>query len=174
MAEIERKFLLAAMPDEEFNRQRKILQGYLFMSPDEMRIRQDNGDFFLTIKGDGTVSREEWETQITEWVFRTLWPRTEGCRINKFRSLRIWQEHKLEFDLYQDHLTGLVTMECEFSNLQAAKAFVVPNWIGAFAEVTDDKRFKNKNLAVMTREQVREAVEEYKERLGLNPFGSVR
>lgn len=153
MAEIERKFLLAAMPDEEFNQQRKISQGYVFLSPGEMRIRRDNQDFFLTVKGDGTISREEWEEKIPEWVFNTLWPKTAGCRVSKLRSLRIWQGHHLEFDLYQDQLSGLFTMECEFSSQEEAERFVVPDWVGKFVEVTNDFRFKNKNLAVLSHEQ---------------------
>lgn len=51
-------------------------------------------------------------------------------------------------DIYNDDLDGLVTVETEFSSEEQAEAFVKPSWFGD--DITEDKRYKNKNLARLT------------------------
>ena len=50
-----------------------------------------------------------------------------------------------ELDVYHGELTGLVTVEVEFSSLEEAESFSPPAWFGE--DITEDKRYKNKNLA---------------------------
>jgi CYTH domain-containing protein len=49
-------------------------------------------------------------------------------------------------DVYKSGLDGLLTAEVEFSSVRESASFEPPEWFGA--DVTDDDRFKNKNLAV--------------------------
>ena len=52
----------------------------------------------------------------------------------------------MEIDIFLGALYGLKICEVEFSTEEEAKSFVPPVWFGA--EVTNDSRFKNKNLAL--------------------------
>lgn len=126
----------------------KILQGYIITDPGELRLRKKGEEYFLTVKGDGTLSRDEWEHEIPEWVFQTLWPQTEGRRIEKSRYSVEWEGNTLELDEYYGNLTGLFTLEVEFLSEEDAAGFVPPWWCGQVRDVTEDKRYKNKALAV--------------------------
>ena len=58
--EIERKFLVAQLPDNLDNYNcRYIEQGYLSTKP-VVRVRRDNDDYYLTYKGSGMMAREEF------------------------------------------------------------------------------------------------------------------
>lgn len=148
--EIERKFRLAHMPpvDEVSEIGVEIAQGYLSTEDGEARVRQKGIKFFFTVKGEGNLSRDEWETEIPEWVFKTLWLKTEGRRVEKTRYSIHYQGLTLEVDEYYGRLNGVFTLECEFSSEEAARAFVLPEWAVSAVEVTNDKAYKNKNLAV--------------------------
>ena len=147
--EIERKFRLANAPDFSWlrARQEEVLQGYILAETGELRIRRKGARNYLTVKGDGTISREEWETEVPAWVFAQLWPATEGRHIRKTRYTIRSREYTIEVDVYLDHLEGLVTMECEFPGEVAARRFRLPSWAAGAIEVTEDKAYKNKALA---------------------------
>lgn len=147
--EIEKKYLLTARPDV-LDKAEKIAvkQGYLVTEDGELRIRQKGEQYFMTVKGDGTLSREEWEVEIPAWVFATLWPKTEGRQITKTRFTIEYQGLTLEIDEYYGALEGLYTLECEFLTEAAAEAFVLPDWAADAEDVTTDKAYKNKNLAI--------------------------
>ena len=53
-----------------------------------------------------------------------------------------------ELDIYQDQLEGLMVVEVEFPSINHARNFMVPNWFGT--ELTENKKYKNKNLATCT------------------------
>ena len=148
-SEIERKFIvtetppgLAGYPHEA------IRQGYLALDPDgtEVRIRQKGERFFQTLKRGGGLQRLEVEILLTRAQFETLWPLTEGRRVEKIRYDIAFEDHVIELDVYDGALTGLLTAEVEFASLEASAAFRPPPWLNR--EITEDKRYKNKNLAV--------------------------
>ena len=69
MAEIERKYLLPVAPSNvDLGIGVLLRQGYVIAAPGELRVRQDNEKFTLTVKGDGSLSRDEWESEIPSWV----------------------------------------------------------------------------------------------------------
>ena len=147
--EIERKFLPPAPPDRlEQYESASIAQGYVALDGDraEVRVRLTSGRALLTIKGAGTLARVEEELELDERQFASLWPLTDGRRIEKVRY-RIPLDGGLvaELDIYRGALAGLLTAEVEFSSEDAAAAFVAPEWLGH--EVTGDGRYKNKRLA---------------------------
>jgi adenylate cyclase len=144
--EIERKFLVERLPDGLGGRARRIDQGYLALdehSGAEVRLRRLGDELWLTIKGEGGLARLEEEFPLGEEQFRSLWPLTEGRRVEKVR-------HELaghmEVDVYKGDLAGLVLAEVEFPSLEESTAFEPPEWFGA--EVTEDPRYKNRALAV--------------------------
>lgn len=146
--EIERKFLVAACPALDGVTSHAVRQGYVTGPGDsvEVRLRQKGEGYFLTVKSDGTVQRAEHETAITAEQFETLWPATTGSRIEKTRYTGTLPDGLIfELDIFGGALAPLMLVEVEFAALDAAKAFTAPDWFGA--DVTSDKRFKNRALA---------------------------
>lgn len=144
--EIERKFLLSAPPPPEvIGKGEEIHQGYLLADKKgELRLRHQGDCYFLTVKGDGTLSREEWEIEAPKWVFNLLWPFSKGRRIEKTR----FTVKDVEVDVYRGRLAGLIILEREFPDEQAVAAFRLPEWAADAVEVTANQAYKNKNLAV--------------------------
>lgn len=73
--EIERKFLVPclrrAMTPHPFH---QIEQAYLCTEP-VVRIRQEDDSFYLTYKGKGLLSREEYNLPLTREAYATCSPR---------------------------------------------------------------------------------------------------
>lgn len=172
--EIEVKYTvdLAKIPAEVLAdaKSAEINQGYISMTDErEERVRSKytSGKFEYThtIKtevkqGDGLVRNEE-EKKITEAEFTPLWEQTEGKRVEKVRSEIAYiytdsrtgeqKEVTVELDRYSGNLTGLVVAEVEFGSENDVAGFVKPEWFRT--DVTQDKQFKNKKLAVMPSEK---------------------
>jgi len=126
----------------------QIRQGYITTSDPEVRVRDKAGAFFLTRKGGEGFIREEEEVEISREIFCLLWPTTEGKRVEKTRY-KVKADDGLvwEVDQYQGILSGLVTAEVELPT--ADTLATTPPSIAAVlvADVTCDKRYKNKALA---------------------------
>ena len=149
--EIERKFLVDAVPDGlDGRRSTAIEQGYVAIDPDgtEVRIRRRDGASTLTVKSGGGLARVEEELAIDDAAFERLWPLTAGRRIEKVRHVIPTDVPGVEIELddYRGDLDGLLVAEVEFPGEDEAHAFTPPPWFGA--DVTDDRRFKNQRLAV--------------------------
>ncbi len=148
-SEIERKFLVEAMPDWlEDHESDEVRQGYLAISGDaEVRVREAGGSATLTVKRGHGRSREETEIDLTDEQFSRLWPGTEGCRVFK-RRFKVPLEDKLtaEVDVYSESLEGLCTVEVEFGGDEQADRFSEPGWFGK--ELTGNDEFTNQTLAV--------------------------
>jgi len=147
--EIERKYLLRAFPDLSGSARKVIRQGYISGAEDqvETRLRQANESYFLTVKTGAGLARGEYEVKLTQAQFDALWPATEGRRVEKTRYTAALPDGlSYELDIFEGHLRPLACVEVEFTSEAAAHAFVAPDWFGE--DVTEDKRFKNKALAV--------------------------
>ena len=149
--EIERKFLLARLPDGVAAGER-LEQGYLAVAPDgtEVRIRRRAGRSTLTVKSGPAHVRVEEELEIDDRRFESLWTLTEGRRIAKTRHLvPLGGDLTAEVDVFEDALAGLLTAEVEFASTAASAAFVPPPWLGA--EVTGEPGYANQSLALRGR-----------------------
>lgn len=149
--EIERKYLVPLndlSPLVKGSPAFEIRQGYLALDPNgtEVRIRSKGEKYFLTVKSAGELQRTEVEFEVTREQFAALWSTTAGRRVEKTRYELKHDNHVIEVDAYEGQLAGLVTAEIEFSSVAESQDFTVPSWLGL--EVTDDARYKNKNLAV--------------------------
>ena len=141
--EIERKFLLDAPPDLPWETEQRLRQGYLALDGDtEVRIRGD----VLTIKSGSGLKRVEEELPVGPAQADALWELTRGRRVEKVRRTATVGGVRFEVDAYSGHLDGLLVAEVEFLDEPAAQAFVPPPWLGR--EVTHDKRYANRSLAV--------------------------
>ena len=146
--EIERKFLVARVPPLDALAAETVRKGYLTGQEDsvEVRLRQIGARHVLTVKSGGGLARSEREVALTETQFDTLWPATEGRRLEKTRHTgRLPGGLTFELDVFAGDLAPLVLVEVEFPTLDAARAFTPPGWFGT--DVTADRRYKNRQLA---------------------------
>ncbi len=163
--EVERKFAidLSSVPsDIPVITAQRITQVYTAINRDgtEERMRKiDNlfdqkSTYVRTEKATGDLLRGEHNELIDEAVYTSeVAGRIVGMPVNKDRIVVATDGPEvIELDIYKDQLTGLAVAEVEFSGvdneaaLEVAGRFVPPSWFGA--EITEDTRYKNKNLAL--------------------------
>jgi CYTH domain-containing protein len=149
MAEIERKLLVEGPPDLRGWDAARLEQGYLAITDEvEVRVRRKDGaGAVVTIKSAPGLSRTEEELPLEPDAFERLWPLTAGRRVVKVRHTREDAPGVvLELDVYEGDLEGLMTLEVEFADEDAARAWEPPPWAGR--DVTGDKAYANQSLAV--------------------------
>src|SRR5437016_5663261 len=90
--EIERKYLLRALPDGVARHPSAVLdQGYIPGSQVRERVRRMREDadgsvrYIRTVKLGSGIERFEFEEDTTDVFFAAVWPLTEGRRIRKRR-----------------------------------------------------------------------------------------
>jgi adenylate cyclase len=145
--EIERKFLLSELPPTlRLARGESIKQGYLALDGDtEVRLRTGSKPPRLTIKSGRGAVRTEVELPVEGSEAQALWELTEGRRLEKTRRLMRIDGVRAEVDEYTGDLAGLVVVEIEFDDEQAAQAFTPPAWFGP--ELTGEHAYANRSLA---------------------------
>lgn len=146
--EIEKKYLVKYIPEKLKKVEGSFIDQYYLMleGKSEARIRLKNKagniKYYLTVKvGEGMV-RTEVEVEISKTQFYDL-ARTTNRKVFK---TRIVTEEGFEMDIYSGKLDGLVTVEKEFKTIEEAEKFIPPDWFGD--DVTEDNRYKNRNLAI--------------------------
>lgn len=143
--EIERKFLVKEPPEGLEKRPKKeIEQGYLCVHP-AVRVRKKGERFFLTCKGEGLLSREEYEVSIPQEAYQHLLPKADGTVIRKTRYEIPFGDYVIELDLFAPPFAPLMVAEVEFPSEEEAKAFVPPAWFDR--EVTYDPAYANASLS---------------------------
>jgi CYTH domain-containing protein len=148
--EIERKFLLSALPPAVAGREaQEIEQGWLpgmRLVERLRRVRSNGGEtWYRTVKLGAGLRRIEVEEKTEPDLFEALWPLTEGRRVRKRRHPVPDAELVWEIDEFLDR--DLVLAEIE---LPARDAGVqLPDWLRPYVvrEVTDDAAYVNRNLA---------------------------
>jgi adenylate cyclase len=144
--EVERKFLVHEPPDLHGTEYDEIEQGYLAIGADgEVRVRRKGDRLVLTAKRGEGLSRHEAEIELARQAFDELWPLTEGRRLHKRRHVVPHGDLRIEVDVYEGELEGLVVAEIEFSSEDEARRFEPPAWLSD--EVTGDHRYLNETLA---------------------------
>lgn len=146
--ETERKFLVLNPPNLEGLKYVDIRQGYVAIDPEagnEVRVRQSDHQYILTIKSKGDLERLEVENELSKEDFEELWKVTNGRSLMKRRYYLPFQNWMIEIDQYKGILEGLWVAEIEFDDITESNLFNTPAWMDR--EVTFDKRFKNQSLA---------------------------
>lgn len=145
MKEIERKFTVKHLPENL--RQYpcvRIEQAYLCTRP-VVRVRRKGQEFWLTCKGEGLLTREEFELPLSEEAFLQLSAKAEGLVIRKDRYCIPWEGKTIELDIFDDPLDPLVIAEVEFPSEEEALAFIPPEWFDR--DVTWDPAYSNASLS---------------------------
>jgi CYTH domain-containing protein/CHAD domain-containing protein len=147
-AEIERKFLVAALPDAAAGPAARIEQGYVAIGErTEVRLRHAAGRMTLTAKRGHGESRAEHEIALYKEQFDVLWALTDDRRLTKTRRrLALGEGGPIaEVDVYEGALAGLAVVEVEFGSVEQSSAFQPPDWFGE--ELTGDPAYSNQSLA---------------------------
>ena len=158
--EIERKFLIEHLPaDLSCFKRLEIEQAYLCTNP-VVRIRRQDNDFYLTYKGKGLMTREEYNLPLTKEAYMHLKEKADGIIIAKKRYLIPIMEPsfangyrlpdkpldlKIELDIFDPPLSPLIIAEVEFPDEEMANAFIPPAWLGE--DVTSNPKYHNSNLS---------------------------
>lgn len=173
--EIERKFLVASLPENlEKYPHTDIFQGYIKITdPNEWKRiadtyfpnivwigKMDGGCLRIRRKGDkyilGTKRKvdkssrlerlEAENSSITEAQFTKFKDRAGDLCLSKIRYLIPYNGLTIELDIFKGKLSGHKTYEVEFGSREEADAFKPPKeWFGK--DVTEDRRYSNKSLA---------------------------
>ena len=144
--EIERKFIPKCLPDNlDSHEHHDIQQAYLNTSP-VIRIRKQDEDYFLTYKGSGMMSREEYNLPLNQKSYFHLLTKADGNIITKTRYLiPLFNSLTAELDIFHDIFDGRLLVEVEFNSIEDANSFIPPEWFGE--DVTYDKKYHNSNMS---------------------------
>lgn len=146
--EIEKKYLLKELPDLSCCEYHKIEQAYLCTGP-VVRVRREDENYYMTYKGSGLMSREEYNLPLTAESYEHLKKKADGNIISKTRYLIPLGVNKLvaEVDIFEKPFAPLIMAEVEFESEEQANAFEAPEWFGE--EVTFDGRYHNSYMSKM-------------------------
>ena len=146
--EIEKKYLLKKLPDLNPYEYHKIEQAYLGTGP-VVRVRREDEKYYMTYKGSGLMSREEYNLPLTAESYEHLKQKADGNIISKTRYLIPLEKDQLvaEVDVFEKPFAPLIMAEVEFESEEQANAFEAPEWFGE--EVTFDGRYHNSYMSKM-------------------------
>lgn len=146
--EIERKYLLEKLPDLTGYEFHKIEQAYLCTAP-VVRVRREDESYYMTYKGGGMMSREEYNLPLTKEAYEHLKQKADGNVISKTRYLVPLEADGLvaEIDVFDAPFTPLLLAEVEFETEEQANTFMAPEWFGE--DVTFDGRYHNSYMSTM-------------------------
>ena len=160
--EIERKFLLKNSQILDFLKEAGLVFKHLEISQfytkitqnEEIRFRSEEGKFIKTIKVGKDLIREENEEFCEKAEFKKALKNRIGRVITKDRYIFRLNNNPCNIDVFKDGLNGLCTFEIEFADENEAVYFKLPAFLEQFcqADVTCDKRYKNKFLAIHANE----------------------
>ena len=160
--EIERQWLfdIDKVPVQFCFRHKDMEQSYLNLEP-EVRLRKETSKsifesdptYWITIKGNGDLSREEINKEITKEEYEALkriGNITEDKVIRKIHWETYIDQYKLELNIVDKGTENEFCYgEIEFASEEEALAFEPLDWFGK--EVTYDNSYKMKNYWKRTR-----------------------
>ncbi|MCL5017473.1 MAG: hypothetical protein M1155_02335 [Patescibacteria group bacterium] len=150
MAEVKRVFRLSRLPSD-IRKDNAVLmrQGYLIFDDDtELKLFEIEKKYFMECRSTDRSNPQEWKIEIPFWVFGGLWFATHGIRISKrFYAQKSLDNFIFKFSVFEGLLRGLVLLEIEFPDKEAADRFKLPEDF-IVREVTDDERYGDQHLAI--------------------------
>lgn len=160
--EIERKYLVRSLPtDIDRYEHYEIEQAYLCTSP-TLRIRRMGESYILTVKerviqnNSSAIHNREEEFALSADSYQRLLKKCDSGGVGKTRyhidlclmtGDEAYKGLVAEVDVFHGRHEGLMLVEVEFANTEAADAFVPPAWFGE--DVSTDPCYRNSFLASM-------------------------
>lgn len=160
--EIEKKFTIKYLPDK-IESIKKITQKHIFKDMVcSIRVRRSinmyTGEkiFTHTIKARGEIVEKysicELEKNITEQEYNELKPFRGSRTIQKYRCVIPIQDGlKVEVDIFDGWMKGLIIAEVEFRSVEQAENFKMPSW---FEKNVPHKEFSNRALSTKSRHEI--------------------
>ncbi len=150
--EIERKWLLKKVPSVPADSLYWIEQFYVSTNP-EIRLRrcmphgnyENKVPYRLTIKGEGTLSRDEVETAVSERFYQDTLDMINLAPIQKHHLLYNVDNYIVEVSVVMID-DPFVYAEVEFATEQEAQDYKFPWPELVEREITEEKDFKMKNI----------------------------
>lgn len=144
--EIERKFLIQALPDNLKNYKHfEIQQWYFVLAKNiEERVRHKWNSYYYTKKIWYWEVRNEYEIKISKEKFDNLRSKTDWKRIYKTRYLIPYNNNIIELDIYKWDLKWLMVAEVEFWSSKELENFKIPQRF--WEDITNNNKYKNRNL----------------------------
>lgn len=143
--EIEKKYLIKALPDnlDKYN-YHIIEQAYLTTKP-TIRVRREDDEYYMTYKGSGAndtpLAHTEYNLPLNKESYETLKDKADGNIITKKRVLIPYQSYTIELDIFDEPFAPMVFAEVEFDSVEDAESFTAPDWFDK--EVTGQKEYTN-------------------------------
>jgi CYTH domain-containing protein len=162
--EVERKFLLAVTPpDIAFHSDITDL----YIPNTTLRLRRMQAEHEVTFKLGQKLRVQPGDTRvilhtnfyISEAEYVLLASALPSHRLEKRRFFLKVGDIPMAIDQFQGQLEGLVIAEVDFGPNGDPASLAMPSF--ALAEVTDDERFTGASLALTTRPQLKEILEEF-------------
>jgi CYTH domain-containing protein len=154
--EIERKFLLSSLPVEIKPYSRSIIHSVYISIEPEVRVREKIDcatglrDYKITVKGNGTLSRFEEETLVTDKFYQGVKNFIDKIPIEKdYYKYFLSDNHTLEVSIVDDE--AFIYGEVEFTSEEDAMSFEWPWPDILIKEITNDYDYKMKNYWARTR-----------------------
>ncbi|HUB93883.1 MAG TPA: hypothetical protein VMB52_05260 [Verrucomicrobiae bacterium] len=152
MNEIERKFLVAKLPDVPILK-RYTSERYLLQSDKETEIRiTHSGDKYFyeqkRVVSDTERTRDKYV--ISEEEFNELKAAAYGKLVRE--TLLLNENPKVVVQVYKGEYEGLMRAETEFQDRVAADQYVPDTWMGR--EITGSSIARDSSLGRMTRDEV--------------------
>ncbi|MCR5101475.1 MAG: adenylate cyclase [Butyrivibrio sp.] len=165
--EIEKKFTLKNIPENlDKYQMHYIEQGYLNVSP-AIRVRREDDHFYMTYKGQGIMSHEEYNLPLDKESYEHLVDKADGHLIKKKRYLIPLNENayteeylsgrddlkkiiksgemKIELDIFEKPFDDIRIAEVEFPDEDAANNYNMADWFKE--DVTSDRSYSNARLS---------------------------
>ena len=137
--EIEKKYIVRYLPDNLSDYPHKeIEQSYLNKGGAPIRLRKistnDGFSFLLSKKAwvsEGSIECVEHNIELPHDVYNKLLEAIEGRTISKTRyNIPLSDGLVLELDVFHGFFEGVCIAEIEYSSIEQANSFVVPEWLG--------------------------------------------
>ena len=160
--EIERKYLVRQLPKglEQWEHY-EIEQAYLCTSP-TVRIRRKGDEYILTVKqrittNSSAIHNREEEFTLNPKSYQHLLAKCDFGRVSKTRycidlhrmtNSDAYMGLTAELDVFHGIHEGLLLVEVEFPDTEAANRFVPPSWFGD--DVSADPHYRNSFLASLS------------------------
>ena len=157
--EIEKKYTLKNLPNDlESYPCKMIEQAYLNTSP-VIRVRKSDDSYYLTYKGRGLMTREEYNLPLDKESYRHLLEKADGNIISKKRYIIPIENPQfddsyypitapklyIELDVFAPPFAPLVIAEVEFASEAMANAFIPPEWFDK--DVTGNIEYHNSTMS---------------------------
>ena len=154
--EIERKFLLKdafilrTLCNEKVTIYKSnITQFYTEITKNsEIRYRKKDDIYYLTTKIGSGIERDEFEVVVSKNEYNGSKPKRVSSFIEKDRYSFELDGVTHAIDIYSGELAGLFILEIEFETKEEALNFTLNPLFENAKEVTEDERYKNKNLSL--------------------------